>query len=182
MHTVLIHLAFVYTSCCVCVKLLRSANQSLHINILLTRSVCLLFLGPSELYNEHFFNELNCRSIGWDAVCYRHETVADVHSLLHRSLAVVFWVKHFRNALEDEQDTWWQRDRHMYTQWTDNTWSWSCALLIHKFTGGWNGVTSQWGRYLPPAGSKCEIVITGIKKAHEYIVVCVPHITNKDKI
>jgi len=40
--------------------------------------------------------------------------------------------------------------------------------------------TTPWGRpTLPPAGSKCKIVITGLKMANKYGVVCVPQKKNQ---
>jgi hypothetical protein len=52
--------------------------------------------------------------------------------------------------------------------------------LPHRFRGGGRVLrphTTPRGR---PAGSKCRIVVTGLKKTKECVVVCVPK--NQDKI
>jgi len=49
-------------------------------------------------------------SVGQDTVCYRLETLVGIHSLLHRSLAVVFQVQNIlgmplkRNRILDIED------------------------------------------------------------------------------
>jgi hypothetical protein len=42
--------------------------------------------------------------------------------------------------------------------------------------------TPEKDQPLPPAGSKCKIVITGLKKENENGVGCVPQETSQDKI
>jgi len=48
----------------------------------------------------------------WDTVCCKHCTLVGVHSLLHRSLSVVFLVQDVLvNPFEEKQGTWkWQKE------------------------------------------------------------------------
>jgi hypothetical protein len=70
-------------------------------------------------------------------------------------------------------------------QWTYNRQSQPWAPLIHGITGGrvLQLHTTPWGRpTVPPAGSKCKIVITGLKIANKYSVVSILQMANQEKI
>jgi len=65
-------------------------------------------------------------------------------------------------------------------QWTDNTQSKPRVPLIHKYTGGeMEGCSDLKPPHeeglppLPPAGSKCKIVITDLQKANDNGIMCV---------
>jgi hypothetical protein len=79
-----------------------------------------------------------------------------------------------------------KRKRETDKEWTDNTQSSPCAHLIHRITGveGCFDLKLPHGedQPLPPTGSKCKIVITGLKKANKYDVVCVPQKTYQEEI
>jgi len=79
-----------------------------------------------------------------------------IYSLWYRFLSsCILSARHFRNASEEEESTSWRQPHESDSekeetetdiQWTDSTWS--CAPLIHKFTGGervfWPH-TTPWG-------------------------------------
>jgi len=112
-----------------------------------------------------------------------------IASLLHRSLAIVFWVQDILgNSFKEKQGAWkreWKR-RGRDKQWTDNTQSQSCAPQVHRFTRGGRVLrlqtAPQGSQPLPPASLKYKIVITNLKKANKYSVVCVLQKTKQEKI
>jgi hypothetical protein len=118
------------------------------------------------------------RSLVHQAVEDKTQFAVGMYHLLPSSLSFVFWVQDILvNAFEEKQDTWkWQWKEETDKQWTDNRQSQPCAPLIQRITAGggllWPHTTPQ-GRTAPSTSwLKCKMVITGLKLANKYSVMC----------